>query len=76
MEDEGEKQHNHCYADGKSSWLQMDSPQNQISHLEHLLAPHPFKLLCSWVLLPRTLERQITGDRSMPQVQPKWKILS
>lgn len=46
---------------GKGSCLQMDTPENQISHLVHLLAPHPFKLLCSWVLLPRTLEKQSVG---------------
>lgn len=43
---------------GKGSCLQMDTPENQISLLVYLLALHLFKLLCIWVLLPRTLEKQ------------------
>lgn len=46
---------------GKDSCLQMDTLENQISHLVYLLAPHPFKLLCTWLLLPKTLEKQSMG---------------
>lgn len=49
------------YADGEKLLSPDGHPENQISHLVYLLAPHPFKLLCRWVPLLRTLEMQSMG---------------